>query len=80
MAEGEAVSPDRLREPLAGIDPEVLQQIMPLTGGVITMMFTDIVDSTKVRPRSETGTISTTFSRHITRLCGSAFRPTTAVS
>ena len=46
MPEEQAFSPDRLPELLGEIDPQILQQVMPLTGGVITMMFTDIVDST----------------------------------
>jgi class 3 adenylate cyclase len=40
---------DQLRELLCGVDPEQLRQVMPLVGGVITMMFTDIVDSTRVK-------------------------------
>jgi predicted ATPase/class 3 adenylate cyclase len=49
MPEDQILSPDRLKELLGQIDPKVLQQVMPLTGGVITMMFTDIVDSTKIK-------------------------------
>jgi hypothetical protein len=45
----ETLPSDRLKELLARIDPQVLQQVMPLTGGVITMMFTDIVDSTRIK-------------------------------
>jgi class 3 adenylate cyclase len=41
---------ENLKELLSGIDPEQLRQVMPLVGGgVITMMFTDIVDSTRVK-------------------------------
>ena len=49
MLSEEPLSPERLQELLGKIDPAVLQQVMPLTGGVVTMMFTDIVDSTKVK-------------------------------
>lgn len=49
MSETEAISTDRLRDLLSQIDPQVLQELMPLTGGVITMMFTDIVDSTRIK-------------------------------
>lgn len=49
MADDLSVSNDQLKDLLSRIDPAVLQQIMPLTGGVITMMFTDIVDSTKTK-------------------------------
>jgi predicted ATPase/class 3 adenylate cyclase len=45
----ETLPSEQLKELLARIDPEVLQQVMPLTGGVITMMFTDIVDSTRIK-------------------------------
>lgn len=45
----EAVYVGRLKALLGKIEPAVLQQVMPLTGGVITMMFTDIVDSTKIK-------------------------------
>src|SRR5271155_1567414 len=39
-----------LRELRSGVDPEQLRQVLPLVGGgVITMMFTDIVDSTLVK-------------------------------
>ena len=38
-----------LKELLSGVDPEQLRQVIPLVGGVITMMFTDIVDSTRVK-------------------------------
>jgi predicted ATPase/class 3 adenylate cyclase len=41
---------DNLKELLSGVDPEQLREVMPLVGGgVITMMFTDIVDSTRVK-------------------------------
>jgi class 3 adenylate cyclase len=44
------VTPEHLKELLSGVDLEQLEQIMPLVGGaVITMMFTDIVDSTRVK-------------------------------
>ena len=49
MPDDQALSPDQLKKLLAGIDPAVLQEVMPLTGGVITMMFTDIVDSTRIK-------------------------------
>jgi hypothetical protein len=39
---------DHLKELLSGLDPDQLRQIMPLDG-IITMMFTDIVDSTRVK-------------------------------
>ncbi len=45
----EGLSPDRLKALLKGIDPAILEQVLPLTGGVVTIMFTDIVDSTKVK-------------------------------
>jgi len=45
----EGLSPDRLKSLLKGIDPAVLEQVIPLTGGVVTIMFTDIVDSTRVK-------------------------------
>jgi len=40
---------EHFKELLSGVDPEQLQQMMLLVGGVITMMFTDIVDSTRVK-------------------------------
>jgi predicted ATPase/class 3 adenylate cyclase len=41
---------ENLKKLLSGVDPEQLRQVMPLVGGgVITMMFTDIVDSTRVK-------------------------------
>lgn len=49
MPEDQDASIDRLKELLGKIDPEVLKQLMPPTGGVITMMFTDIVDSTRIK-------------------------------
>ena len=49
MSENDPLSPERLKELLAGIDPDILQQVMPLTGGVITMMFTDIVNSSGIK-------------------------------
>jgi predicted ATPase/class 3 adenylate cyclase len=42
-------TPQDLKALLSGVDPAVLAQVMPLTGGVITMMFTDIVDSTAIK-------------------------------
>lgn len=48
MLSEELLSPDRLQELLGKIDPAVLQRVMPLTGGVATMMFTDIVGSTEL--------------------------------
>jgi len=45
----DALPSDQLKALLEKIDPDVLQKAMPLTGGVITMMFTDIVDSTKIK-------------------------------
>ena len=49
MSEHEEVPPEHLKSLLAKIDPAILQQLMPLTGGVITMMFTDIVNSTAIK-------------------------------
>jgi len=40
---------ERLKPLLEKIDPAVLQQVIAPTGGVLTIMFTDIVDSTKVK-------------------------------
>jgi class 3 adenylate cyclase len=40
---------DHLKELLSEVDPDQLRRVMPLVGGVITMMFTDIVDSTRVK-------------------------------
>jgi predicted ATPase/class 3 adenylate cyclase len=40
---------EKLQELARGIDPDVLQAVMPLTGGVVTMMFTDIVGSTAAK-------------------------------
>jgi class 3 adenylate cyclase len=41
---------ENLKESLPGVDREQLRQVMPLVGGgVITMMFTDIVDSTRAK-------------------------------
>ena len=42
---------DQLKALLEKIDPAILQQVMPPTGGVVTMMFTDIVDSTKIKAK-----------------------------
>jgi predicted ATPase/class 3 adenylate cyclase len=49
MKKDDALPSNQLKAPLEKIDPEVLQKVMPPIGGVITMMFTDIVDSTKVK-------------------------------
>lgn len=49
MPEDQALSPEHLKKLLGQIDPAILEQVLPLTGGVVTMMFTDIVDSTKVK-------------------------------
>ena len=49
IPEDEALSPERLKELRGKIDPEVIQQVMPLTRGVITLMFTDIVVSTNIK-------------------------------
>jgi predicted ATPase/class 3 adenylate cyclase len=41
---------ENLKGLLADVDPEQLRRLLPLVGGgVITMMFTDIVDSTRVK-------------------------------
>ena len=48
MAEQEGPDFQKLKELLSGLDPEVVQKLMPPSGGVITMMFTDIVDSTRI--------------------------------
>jgi class 3 adenylate cyclase len=40
---------DNLKEVLSGVDQGQLRQVLPLVDGVITMMFTDIVDSTRVK-------------------------------
>jgi class 3 adenylate cyclase len=47
MAEQEGPDFQKLRELLSGLDPEVVRTLIP-PGGVITMMFTDIVDSTRI--------------------------------
>jgi adenylate cyclase len=50
MPRNQGAPPENLKELLSGVDPEQLGQVMPLVGGgVITMMFTDIVDSTGVK-------------------------------
>ncbi len=49
MPDQEGPDFENLKKLLSGIDPAVLHDLMPLTGGVITMMFTDIVDSTRVK-------------------------------
>jgi class 3 adenylate cyclase len=40
---------EKLKELLSAVDPAQLRQVLPLVGGVIAMMFTDIVDSTLVK-------------------------------
>ena len=45
----DAAALEKLQNLLGEIDPEVLSRVMPLTGGTITMMFTDIVDSTRIK-------------------------------
>ena len=47
MAEQEGPDFQKLKELLSGLDPEVVHRLIP-PGGVITMMFTDIVDSTRI--------------------------------
>ncbi len=64
MGADEAVSPERLKELLRGINPEVLQQVMPLTGGVLTMMFTDIVNSTGIKAKVGDKTFFAALKRH----------------
>ena len=49
MSRPEKLTPDRLKSLLADIDPAILRDVMPPAGGVITMMFTDIVDSTAIK-------------------------------
>ncbi len=49
MQDEKALASDRLAGLREKIDSALFQQEMPLTGGVITMMFTDIVDSAKVK-------------------------------
>src|SRR3990172_3802030 len=49
MPDQQELSPGRLKSLLGRIDPSILQQVMPLTGGVVTMMFTDIVNSTAIK-------------------------------
>lgn len=48
MAEQDSTDFQKLQELLRGVDPEVLRTLTP-PRGVITMMFTDIVDSTRVK-------------------------------
>lgn len=48
MPDDDTLSPDQLKALLEKINPAVLGQVMPLTGGVITMMFTDIVGSVDI--------------------------------
>ena len=38
-----------LKELLGNVDPKRLESVMPVTGGVITMIFTDIVNSTGIK-------------------------------
>lgn len=40
---------EKLQNLLGEIDPEILSRVMPLTGGTITLMFTDMVDSTRIK-------------------------------
>lgn len=40
---------EKLKELLSDVDPAQLRQVPPSVSGVITMMFTDIVDSTLVK-------------------------------
>jgi len=51
MPPDQGVPSENLRELLSGVDPEQLRQVLPplVDGGVITMMFTDIVDSARVK-------------------------------
>ena len=49
MPPDQGTSSEKLKELLSGVDPERLRRVMPLVGGVITMMFTDIVNSTRVK-------------------------------
>src|ERR1700730_1222358 len=56
---------DHLKELLSGLDPEQLRQLMPLVGGgVITMMFTDILDSTRVKHQGGDPTYFAALARH----------------
>jgi class 3 adenylate cyclase len=48
MADQEGPDFQKLKELLSGLDPAVVRDLMPPAGGVITMMFTDIVDSTRI--------------------------------
>jgi predicted ATPase/class 3 adenylate cyclase len=57
---------DYLKELLSGVDPEQLRQMTPPTGGVITMMFTDIVDSTRVKHEVGDPTYFAALNRHNT--------------
>jgi predicted ATPase/class 3 adenylate cyclase len=47
MAEQEGPDFQKLKELLSRLDPEVVRKLIP-PGGVVTMMFTDIVDSTRI--------------------------------
>jgi adenylate cyclase len=50
MPPDQRAPPDNLKELLSVVDLEQLRQVMPLVGGgVVTIMFTDIVDSTRVK-------------------------------
>jgi predicted ATPase/class 3 adenylate cyclase len=60
----ETLPSDQWKELLARIDPKVLQQVMPLTGGVNTMMFTDIVDSTRIKAKIGDGSYFDLLQRH----------------
>jgi predicted ATPase/class 3 adenylate cyclase len=55
---------DHLKELLSEIDPAQLRQVMPLVGGVITIMFTDIVDSTPVKHQVGDSTYFAALERH----------------
>src|SRR5690242_10702530 len=49
MAIGERSYNDLLGDLVNRIDPRAFQQLIPLSSGELTMMFTDIVDSTRVK-------------------------------
>jgi predicted ATPase/class 3 adenylate cyclase len=48
MPEQEGPDFQKLKDLLSGLDPEALRDLIPPSEGVITMMFTDIVDSTRI--------------------------------
>jgi len=65
MPPDQGVPLDKLQELLSGVDPEQLGQILPLAGGgVVTMMFTDIVDSTRVKAEVGDRTYYDALGRH----------------